>query len=158
MGIYASFIQHPNFTKMKPITSLFLFFALYACNGPKSEIFTTQAGAIAGYDPVAYFEEGKPVMGNPAYMLEWKGSTWYFVSEENLRAFESNPTAYAPQYGGYCAYAVAMGSTAKIDPGCWKIVNGKLYLNFDPSIQAEWEANQEEFIAFADSNWPDIIN
>ena len=113
--------------------------------------------AIRGFDTVAYFTQGQAVEGNPSISTEWRGATWQFASEQHRDLFIASPEQYAPQYGGYCAYAVAMGSTAKIDPGCWKVVDGKLYLNFDPDIQAEWEANQDNFIAYADSNWPDVI-
>ncbi|MGD1893307.1 MAG: YHS domain-containing (seleno)protein, partial [Cyclobacteriaceae bacterium] len=114
-------------------------------------------GAIQGYDPVAYFTDQKPVKGSDEHTYEWKGATWYFASAENVQAFEANPEQYAPQYGGYCAYAVANGYTAKIDPEAWKIVDGKLYLNYNKKVQADWEANQANFIQQANQNWPKVL-
>ena len=81
--------------------------------------------AIEGYDPVAYFTEGHPVEGESGFAHDWMDATWYFASAENRDQFAADPDRYAPQYGGYCAWAVARGYTAKIDPEAWKIVDGK---------------------------------
>lgn len=113
--------------------------------------------AVNGYDPVAYFKEGRPVEGTADYMLEYKGAEWRFVSSENREAFRQNPEHYAPQYGGYCAWAVAQGSTAKGDPRNWKIVNDKLYLNYNAEIQTRWERDAAKNIRSADQNWPRIV-
>ena len=86
---------------------------------------TRSGGAIRGYDPVAYFTEGRPVQGKSAHRSEWIGATWSFASAENRAAFETNPEKYAPRYGGYCAWAVSQGYTASIDPEAWKIVTGR---------------------------------
>ena len=82
----------------------------------KGEVYATRKGAIQGYDPVAYFTDQKPVKGSDKYTFEWKGVTWHFASAKNVETFKDNPAQYTPQYGGYCAYAVAYGYTAKIDP------------------------------------------
>lgn len=122
-------------------------------------IYTNWRGkAIAGYDPVAYFMAGKPVEGDGDFTAKWNGATWYFASAENRGKFTAQPEKYAPQYGGYCAYAVANNSTAKIDPEAWKIVDGKLYLNYSKDIQKTWEADQAAFIVKADKNWPGVLN
>ena len=113
--------------------------------------------AIGGYDPVAYFTEGKPVEGSGDYTAKWKGADWRFASAANRDMFVAAPEKYAPQYGGYCAYAVAQNSTAKIDPTAWAIVNGKLYLNYSPDIQKTWIANRDAFIVAADKNWPSVL-
>jgi YHS domain-containing protein len=110
--------------------------------------------AIEGYDPVAYFTEGRPVEGASAFAHEWMGATWYFVSAENRDRFAADPEPYAPQYGGYCAWAVAHGYTAKIDPEAWKIVDGKLYLNYSKDVQADWVEDIPGNIAKGDVNWP----
>jgi YHS domain-containing protein len=110
--------------------------------------------AVGGYDPVAYFTESKPVEGSAAHELEWKGATWRFASAENRALFEAHPEQYAPQYGGYCAWAMAQDNEASGDPRYWKIVGGKLYLNYDASVQRKWEADIPGFIAKADVNWP----
>jgi YHS domain-containing protein len=113
--------------------------------------------ALDGYDPVAYFREGRPVEGVRAHSTEWMGATWRFSSPENLAAFEANPEAYAPQYGGYCAWATAEGYRAPGNPAYWRIVDGKLYVNFDAAVQRRWEADIPGFIARADANWPAIL-
>ncbi|HKK34814.1 MAG TPA: YHS domain-containing (seleno)protein [Paracoccaceae bacterium] len=113
--------------------------------------------AIRGYDPVAYFTEERPVEGDRAHSLEWKGATWRFASAEHRAMFEADPEAYAPQYGGYCAYAVAQGGTASVDPEQWRIVDGKLYLNYDASVQERWLADIPGHISKADANWPGVL-
>jgi YHS domain-containing protein len=114
-------------------------------------------GAIRGYDPVAYFTQSKPVEGSSRYQLEYMGAVWKFASAENKVAFEAMPERYAPQYGGYCAYAVSRGYTASIDPEAWTIVDGKLYLNYSKSVRATWSQDIPGNIAKADSNWPAVL-
>ncbi|MEB3211444.1 MAG: YHS domain-containing (seleno)protein [Leptolyngbyaceae bacterium] len=119
-----------------------------------------QAGqtlAIRGYDPVAYFTEGQPVEGSSAYQYEWNGATWKFSSEANLTAFVENPEAFAPQYGGYCAKALSEGNLASIDPTAWRIVDGKLYLNYSAAVQQQWVQDIPGNIALGDANWPEIL-
>ena len=112
--------------------------------------------AVKGYDVVAYFEEGAPREGSSDFRHEWMGATWRFESDENRDRFAKDPERYAPQYGGYCAYAVAHGTTADVDPSAWKIVDGKLYLNKSKSIQQRWKKDVAGFIQKADANWPEI--
>ncbi len=125
----------------------------------ETEAYFIEDGAvIGGYDTVAYFAEGQPTKGSVEHALEWDGATWHFSSAENKAAFEANPAKYAPQYGGYCAYAVSEGYTAEIDPDAWKIVDDKLYLNFNQRIQRTWLKDVPGRIAKADANWPDVLN
>ena len=112
--------------------------------------------AVSGYDTVAYFTDGKPVKGDSSITHEYRGAVWQFASEANKAKFVANPEKYAPQYGGYCAWAISQGYTASGDPKYWKIVDGKLYLNYDASVQRRWEKNIPGFIADADKNWPGI--
>ncbi len=119
---------------------------------------TLLGGAIRGYDTVAYFTEGRPVKGKSAFSHRWKGATWYFASAESRDLFRAEPEKYAPRYGGYCAYAVSQGYTASIDPDAWKIVGGKLYLNYSKSVQELWEKDAPGHIARADKNWPRVLN
>ena len=112
--------------------------------------------AIEGYDPVAYFTEGKPVEGSSAHTYAWKGATWRFSTKENRDAFAAAPEKFAPQYGGYCAWAVAQGYTAGIDPEAWRVVDAKLYLNNSKSIQSRWAQDIPGNIAKGDANWPNI--
>ncbi|MEL6680280.1 MAG: YHS domain-containing (seleno)protein [Pseudomonadota bacterium] len=125
----------------------------------KDEVFSTfLGGAIRGYDPVAYFTEGSPVKGSGDHQSEFNGATWSFATAENKARFDADPQAFAPQYGGYCAYAVAQGYTASIDPEAWRIVDGKLYLNYSKSVQTRWEQDIPGFISKADTNWPEVLN
>jgi YHS domain-containing protein len=113
--------------------------------------------AVSGYDPVAYFTENKPVKGNPKISIDYKGAKWYFSSVENRDKFLASPAMYEPQYGGYCAWAVSQGKTASGDPQYWKVVNNKLYLNYDADVQKKWEANIPDFIQKANANWPKVL-
>ena len=113
--------------------------------------------AIRGTDPVAYFTEGKVVEGNSEYESEWQGAIWRFSSAENQELFDSDPEAYAPQYGGYCAKALSEGNVVSSDPEAWKIVDGKLYLNYSPQVQQQWIQDIEGNIALADEMYPDVL-
>ena len=130
-----------------------------AAQAASREIYTglVKDVAVGGYDPVAYFTEHKPVMGQGDILYAWKGVTWRFTSEKNRDAFAANPEKYAPQYGGYCAYAVAQGGTAKGDPQAWTVVGGKLYLNLSPAVQKLWEKDIPGYIKAADKNWPGVL-
>lgn len=112
--------------------------------------------AIKGYDPVAYFTEGRPIKGRSEFQYEWLGAKWYFASAANRDAFAKNSIKYAPQFGGYCAWAVSQGYTAGIDPDAWKIVDGKLYLNYSKSVQKMWEQDVPGNIRKGNENWPKL--
>ncbi len=112
--------------------------------------------AIQGYDPVAYFTEQGAAKGKPEFTATHKNAIYHFTSSTNRDQFRANPEAYAPQYGGYCAFGVAMGKKFATDPQAWKIEDGKLYLNLDKSVQQRWLENTKGFIMDADGNWPDI--
>lgn len=142
---------------MKTLTSSFLLLLSAVVFAQKNPIYSTNDGAIKGYDPVAYFVNAAPVKGKEAFTLKWKEADWYFSSQENLEAFKADPEKYAPQFGGYCAYAVGNGYTYRSDPKAWKIVDNKLYLNYSTGIQKKWEANQADFIQKAEANWPKVI-
>lgn len=114
--------------------------------------------ALQGHDPVAYFTEGKPVKGSKDYTTEYMGAEFRFSTAANRDAFIADPTAYAPQYGGYCAWAIADGKHAKGDADHWAIVDGKLYLNYNKSIQNKWNADRAGFIERANTTWPEINN
>jgi hypothetical protein len=113
--------------------------------------------AVGGYDPVAYFVEGKPVRGREDLALNHGGAQWRFATAANRAAFEADPAKYAPQYGGYCAWAVSQGYTAKGDPNAWSVVDGKLYLNYDKSVQKTWEKDIPGNIRKGDANWPKVL-
>lgn len=114
--------------------------------------------AAGGYDVVSYFTDGTAEKGSKKYQTDYMGAEWRFTSEDHLNAFLAEPTKYAPQYGGYCAWAMARGYTAKGDPEQWRIVDGKLYLNYDASVKAKWEADIPGFITKADVNYPKLVD
>ncbi len=122
----------------------------------KSEIYLADNKAIGGYDPVAYFTQKKPVKGKEELKVVYQGANWHFSSEANKKLFEANPTQYAPQYGGYCAFGVAGGYKAKTSPDAWTIVNNKLYLNYNLSVQKDWLKEQSSMIKKADANWTTV--
>lgn len=128
-----------------------------AVRANKPSIYANDGIAIDGTDAVAYFTEGKPVVGSPEFAYDWMGATWHFSTAENRDAFAADPEAYAPQYGGYCAYAVSEGYTASTVPEAWKIVDGKLYLNFSRRIQRRWERDIPGHIESANANWPSVL-
>lgn len=114
--------------------------------------------AVSGYDTVAYFTEGQPVKGDSQWQVEYKGADWYFSSKENLGKFKANPENYAPQYGGYCAWAIsAKNDFASAEPDLWAIVDGKLYLNYDAGVKKRWDEDRAGHISTADQNWPNLI-
>jgi YHS domain-containing protein len=110
--------------------------------------------AIEGTDPVGYFTEGRPVRGDRAHALMWRGVEWRFSSPETLAAFEADPVRYAPQYGGWCAWAVAEGYTAPTTPEAWAVVDGKLYLTHSRSTQRRWKRDIPGNVERANANWP----
>jgi YHS domain-containing protein len=109
--------------------------------------------AIRGYDTVAYFKEGKALEGSEAFTFPWHGMTWYFSSKENRDLFATSPEKYAPQYDGYCAWAMTEARKARTDPEVWKIVDGKLYLNCSRSAYEKWSRDIPGNIEKADTNW-----
>jgi YHS domain-containing protein len=106
---------------------------------------------------VAYFKQGRAVEGSSTYSTKYKGATWQFASKENLDAFVANPTAFAPQFGGYCAWTIAQNYTASGDPQVWSLVQGKLYLNYNKSVQKGWEQDIPGNIRKGDANWPKVL-
>jgi YHS domain-containing protein len=113
--------------------------------------------ALSGFDPVAYFSEKRPVEGKSAISLMWQGAEWLFASEGNRALFRAAPERYAPQFGGYCSWAVSQGYTASGDPQAWAIRDGKLYLNYNLEVQQEWEKDIPGNIARGDKHWPTIL-
>jgi len=119
-------------------------------------VFSQGGIAIRGYDPVAYFTDDGPVKGDPSNTHQWMGTTWQFANQANLETFVDNPEKYAPQYGGYCAYAASSGYIAPTDPNAWTIHNDKLYLNYSKSVRKRWSKDKNGHIKSADKNWPGL--
>jgi YHS domain-containing protein len=110
------------------------------------------APAVGGYDSVSYFT-GKPLPGRDEFAVVYQGATFKFATAQNMATFKANPSRYAPQYGGHCAWAAANNYRFAGDPKIWKIVNGKLYLNYNQSVQAKWEKDIPGLITRGDINW-----
>ena len=117
--------------------------------------FSVDGVAIRGTDVVAYFTDNAPVQGSAQHAYDWSGVTWHFSNAQNRDAFVEDPEAFAPQYGGYCAWAVAAKSELySTQPRNWSVVDGKLYLNFNDGVQDTWNADVPGFIKTGDENWP----
>lgn len=113
--------------------------------------------AVHGYDVVAYHTDGRPVPGSAEFTFSWKGATWRFASARSRDLFAASPERYAPQFGGYCAWAVSRGYTADIDPQAWAIVDGRLYLNYSKRVQGKWSEDRARNISLGHANWPRIL-
>jgi YHS domain-containing protein len=107
--------------------------------------------AIAGYDPVAYFEQKRAVHGSTKFHASYRGATWLFANAADQAAFSAHPERFAPAYGGHCAYAAAQKRLVKIEPEAWGIVNGRLFLNYSLEVRDKWQADQARFIRDADA-------
>jgi hypothetical protein len=141
---------------MRIIIFLMVMFAqllMVAQTQSQGKFFATKEGAIKGHDPVTYFTKGKPEKGLKTISHLWEGATWYFSSEANKTLFTANPEKYAPQYGGYCAYGWAQGYAVKIEPDAWAIEGDKLYLNYNKSVQKDWDKDRSGYIKKADVNY-----
>ena len=114
--------------------------------------------AVGGYDPVAYFTDGRPVRGVEQFRITHQGYEYRFANAEHLAAFRANPARYTPQYGGYCAWSVSQGYTAAGNPQNWRIVDGRLYLNYNDEIQQRWEQDIPTRIREANANWPRVLS
>ena len=113
--------------------------------------------ALEGYDPVSYFLPGGPRKGMNVFTATRDGVQYRFASAANLAAFQAKPARYLPVYGGYCAWAVSQGYTAKGDPLAWRVVADRLYLNYDAKVQAVWNQDAPGHIARANRNWPKVL-
>ena len=118
-----------------------------------TEAFQVNGIAIAGYDTVAYFKQGKAVLGDPKITHEWDGATWQFSSEDNRNVFVSDPERFAPQYGGFCALSATTEELAPGNPLVWNIVEDKLYLNASSAVEQAWLNSTQELIEKANANW-----
>ncbi len=133
-----------------------IFFAavLSACTSLADQpVYQNEAGALEGHDPVAYFTEGKPVKGSAVFSSQQDGTIWYFSSAKNKSLFDNNPEKYSPQYGGYCAQAMAHGLVVSSDPAAFTIKDDKLFLNYSLGVRQTWLENVDANIKSADKEW-----
>jgi YHS domain-containing protein len=114
--------------------------------------------AIQGYDPVAYFTDGKPVKGDPTIRSEHRGAIYWFASADHQAMFDEMPDKYAPQYGGWCAYAASIDRLSPIDPEHWQIVDGRLILNHNAKAERLWNEDVPGNLVKADQNWPGLVD
>ena len=145
---------------------VFLFFVLvcstqvFAQNRAKHFNISNEV-AIYGYDPVAYFTEGKAVKGKKEYAVNASGVRYYCSSKANQDLFIKDYKKYEPQYGGWCAYAMgASGEKVEIDPSTFKIMNGKLYLFYNAyfnNTKNSWNKDEDNLKNKADKNWTSIF-
>ena len=126
--------------------------------GPPASAVNVDAEGVAlhGHDPVAYFTDGKAVPGAARFEHQWNGARWRFSSAANRDAFAKAPDTYAPQFGGYCSWAVSRNYTADVDPNAFAVVNGKLYLNYSTDVQTRWRVDRDGNITKAEANWPGL--
>lgn len=129
---------------------------LYSVHVYAGEFFERNNLAIDGYDPVAYFTEMKPVKGSAEFRSDFQGSTFQFASAVHRDAFAADPAKYAPQYGGYCAYGMAKGYKATIDPAAFTVVGDKLYLNYSETVRSKWLSDIPGYVRKADATWPEV--
>lgn len=120
--------------------------------------YAHSAPAVSGYDVVSYQTGKRPLRGNGHYVATHDGATYLFVNQANLDTFNADPERYVPAYGGYCAFGVSVGKKFIADPEVWRLVDGKLYLNLDTNIQADWLKDVPGRIAKADANWEEIAD
>jgi YHS domain-containing protein len=112
--------------------------------------------AIRGYDPVAYFTDGRPRQGKSEFAVQHDGATWWFASAEHQAMFAADPDKYMPAFGGFCAFGTSRGYLVKIEPEAWSIVDGRLYLNYDLGVRDTWMKDQKGNIDKASANWPNL--
>lgn len=126
--------------------------------GGRTLVSTDRNGvALDGYDPIAYFTDGKPAPGDPAIEATYNGALYHFVSQEHRETFEKNPAKYAPAYGGFCGYAASIGKVRPADPKLWSIVDGQLIVQHTPSAVELWEKDVTGNKAKADKYWPHLV-
>ncbi|MGB8166727.1 MAG: YHS domain-containing (seleno)protein [Chthoniobacteraceae bacterium] len=148
-----------RFTKFACLLALGVGLAGQAHAQSKTLLNLDKAGvAVQGYDPVAFFTDGKPVKGNPQFTSSLKGATYHFASAEHKAAFDKEPAKYEPQFGGYCAYGVTKGKTVPIEVDAFQVVNGRLLLQYDKGIRDKFNKDTQGNLKLADSNWPGLVS
>lgn len=121
-----------------------------------ASINAANGAAIQGYDVVAYHTQQKAVKGSRAFTHVWRGVAWHFATADHRDRFAASPDAFAPQFGGFCAYGVSRGYAVDIDPEAFAIVDGRLYLNYSKRVQQTWNRDRTGYIEKARQNWPKI--
>jgi YHS domain-containing protein len=146
------------------LAGLVLLFQVLSLSGGLAFAGPQFAVALQGYDTVSYFEDGAaakgkdgaPAKGKFEHAVFWNGATWLFANDAHARRFKANPTQYAPQFDGYCALAASLGYKAPAEALTGKVVDGKLYLNYNTDVRKQWSTDIPGFVAKADKNWPQV--
>ena len=137
--------------------AVFALLSVAAFAGDLVNVSGASKAAVSGYDTVAFFTDGKPVNGSPFIAAEYQGATYFFASEEHKQLFTANPAKYAPQFGGFCAFGVALDKLFPVDISTWQVRDGKLYLNLNPDILKKFNDDFGGNVAKADKNWPGLV-
>jgi hypothetical protein len=111
---------------------------------------------LAGYDPVAYFDSGRPTKGDPGISTSYAGARYLFATAAHRKVFLQDPKKYVPEFGGYCVVGAAHGEKVDIDPATGKVVSGKLYLNNSKKALEIFDQDQPGTIVKAQANWPSV--
>ncbi len=144
--------------KKYAIAAVLCLASTLAFAGGKTLVNVDKTGlGLKGYDPVGYFIENRPVMGNPQFTSFYNGVRYQFASPANKAAFDANPGKYEPQFGGFCAYAASEGKTAKIEPDAFEVLNGRLLLQYDKDVREMFNKDPQGRLKKADNNWPGLV-
>jgi hypothetical protein len=114
--------------------------------------------AIGGYDPVAYFTDGRPVLGKPEFQYAWDEARYRFASAPHMTTFRADPDHFAPQFAGSCAMAMSRGMKVEANPENWLISNGRLFVFATSDAAARFQADAQRTAAEADKNWELLKN
>ena len=136
---------------------LIIGFSALVNAGPNTETDASNV-ILAGHDAVAYFTEGKPVVGSTEFTATYNDAIYRFSSAKNRDMFSAAPAQYAPQYGGFCAYGLTFGKKFEIDGKAFEVVDGKLYVNKNLSVYKAWKKDVPTHINQADDKWPTVEN
>lgn len=144
---------------LRPALTVALLLATVAAGRSEKTLLNLDRHGVAihGYDPVAYFTDNKAVKGDAKFESSYKGAKYHFASDEHKKLFDATPEKYAPQFGGYCGWAVSNNDTADIDPEAFTIMDGRLILQYSKSILNKWNKDPQGRLAKADVNWPKLV-
>lgn len=144
---------------MKRFFLLFLFIGVLPLLAQNKTLLNLDKNGVAiqGYDPVAFFTQGRPVKGQPQFESKFNGARYLCASAENKTAFDANPAKYEPQFGGFCAYAASEGHTAPIKVDAFMVVNDRLLMQYDQDVKKLFEKDSQGRLAKADKNWPSLV-
>ncbi len=148
------------FFMIKHVFKLMMLLIAFASLSAQNNYYSKKGTVLAGYDVVGYFNN-KVIKGTKAYAFEYDGGTFLFASQEHLDTFKANPESFVPQYGGYCAYAMAVkGKAVSVDPKTFEIRDGKLYLFYNSwgnnTLESWLEEQPDTLVKQADKNFEDF--